>query len=112
MRRGTATINNATFTALLAGGMAAATFAGPALAVLARFVIDDLSLSRAELGWVVSAFSAFAAIASPGMGRLTDRVGGRNALTGIFLMSGLGLIAIAAAPNYWLLIAAAMFTGV
>lgn len=112
MPRDTATTNKATFTALLAGGMAAATFAGPALAVLARFVIDDLALTRAEFGWVVSAYSAMAAVASPGMGRLTDRIGGRNALTGIFLISGLGLVAIAAAPNYWLLIAAAMLTGI
>lgn len=112
MPRGAETINKASFTALLAGGMAAATFVGPALAVLARFVIDDLSLTRAELGWVVAAYSAMAAIASPSIGRLTDRVGGRKALTGIFLMSGLGMVAIAAAQVYWLLIAAAMLAGI
>ncbi len=112
MPRGPGTINRATFTALLAGGMAAATFAGPAFAVLARFVIDDLALTRAELGWVVSAYSAMAALASPGIGRLTDRVGGKKALTAIFLISGLGMVGIAGAPTYWLLIVAAMLTGI
>ena len=70
------------FTVLLSAAMAAATFAGPAFAVLARFIIDDLGLSRAELGWVVAAFSVVGALASPAIGRLTDRVGGRKALAG------------------------------
>jgi predicted MFS family arabinose efflux permease len=91
--------------------MAFATFAGPAFAVLARFIIDDLGLSRAELGWVVAAFSVVGAIASPAIGKLTDRVGGRKALAGIFILSGLGMLAISAAPSYVFLVAAGILTG-
>ncbi|NNC39884.1 MAG: MFS transporter [Acidimicrobiia bacterium] len=104
-------VNRVSFTVLLAAAMAFATFAGPAFAVLARFIIDDLGLSRAELGWVVAAFSVVGAIASPAVGKLTDRVGGRKALAGIFILSGLGMLAISAAPSYAFLIAAGIVTG-
>jgi predicted MFS family arabinose efflux permease len=99
------------FTVLLSAAMAAATFAGPAFAVLARFIIDDLGLSRAELGWVVAAFSVVGALASPAIGRLTDRVGGRKALAGIFILSGIGMLAISTAPSYAFLIGAGILTG-
>ena len=91
--------------------MAVATFAGPSFAVLARFIIDDLSLTRAELGWVVAAFSVVGALASPGIGRLTDKIGGRRTVAGIFAISGAGLLAISAAPSYWWLIGAGILTG-
>lgn len=100
------------FTALLGGAMAAATFAGPAFAVLARFIIDDLGLTRAELGWAVAAFSAVGAVASPTVGRLTDSIGGRRAVAAIFGFSGAGILAISAAPSYWWLVATAALTGV
>ena len=104
-------VSRVSFTVLLAAAMAFATFAGPAFAVLARFIIDDLGLSRAELGWVVAAFSVVGAIASPAIGTLTDRVGGRKALAGIFILGGLGMLAISAAPSFAFLIAAGILTG-
>lgn len=112
MPDGNQQIKRAAFTSLLAAAMAAATFAGPAFAVLARFIIDDLSLTRAQLGWVVAAFSVIGALASPAIGNLTDVVGGRKTVAGIFVFSGVGLLAISIAPSYWWLVAAAMLTGV
>lgn len=112
MPSGERAINRMAFTSILAAAMAVATFAGPAFAVLARFIIDDLSLTRAELGWVVAAFSAVGALASPAIGRLTDKVGGRKAVIGIFALSGIGIVAISTAPSYWWLIGAAMLTGI
>ena len=109
--RPTPTISRVAFTALLAAAMAMATFAGPAFAVLARFIIDDLGLTRAELGWVVAAFSAVGALASPSIGRVTDVLGGRRTLAAVFLLSGLGLVSISVAPGYWWLFAAAVLTG-
>jgi MFS family permease len=91
--------------------MAVATFAGPAFAVLARFIIDEFGLTRAEFGWVVAAFSTVGALASPAVGRLTDSMGGRKALAAIFFIGGLGILAIASAPTYLWLIAAAGITG-
>jgi predicted MFS family arabinose efflux permease len=105
-------INRTRFTVLMAAAMAAATFAGPAFAVLARLIIDDLSLTRAEFGWIVAAFSAVGAIASPTIGRLTDRIGGRRTVTGIFVISGVGLLAVAAAPSFVWLVAAGILTGI
>ena len=112
MPNGGRSLNRLAFTSVLATAMAAATFAGPALGVLARFIIDDLGITRGELGFVVAAYSAAGALASPLVGRVTDQVGGRKAAMGIFLISGLGMMAISAAPGYWLLIGAAMVTGV
>jgi MFS family permease len=91
--------------------MAVATFAGPAFAVLARFIIDEFGLTRAEFGWVVAAFSTVGALASPAVGRLTDSIGGRKALAAIFFIGGLGILAIASAPTYLWLITAAGVTG-
>ncbi len=96
---------------LLAAAMAVATFAGPAFAVLARFIIDEFGLTRAELGWVVAAFSTVGALASPAVGRITDSIGGRKALAAIFILGGLGMLAIASAPTHFWLIAAAALTG-
>lgn len=109
---GPESVNRSAFTALLAAAMAAGTFAGPAFAVLARFIIDDLSLTRAELGWVVAAFSTVGALASPSIGRATDAIGGRRTLAAIFLLSGLGMIAIAVAPSFWWLVLAGVLTGI
>lgn len=111
MPKGDAVINRTAFTALLAAAMAVATFAGPAFAVLARFIIDDLGLTRAELGLVVAMFSAVGALASPAIGRLTDVIGGRKAISAVFAISGAGILAISAAPSYWWLLGVAGLTG-
>jgi predicted MFS family arabinose efflux permease len=99
------------FTILLAAAMAVATFAGPAFAVLARFIIDELALTRAEFGWIVASFSTVGALASPAIGRLTDSIGGRKALAAIFILGGTGMLAIASGPTYLWLIAAAVLSG-
>ncbi len=112
MPDGDGAINRVAFTSILAAAMAIATFAGPAFAVLASFIIDELGLTRAELGWAVGAFAVTGALASPLVGRLTDVIGGRKAATAIFGISGLGLLAISAAPTYTWLIAGAMLAGV
>ncbi|MGF1617997.1 MAG: MFS transporter [Acidimicrobiia bacterium] len=104
-------IRRTAFTLLLGAAMAVATFAGPAFAVLARFLIDKFGLTRAGFGWVVAAFSTVGALASPAVGRLTDSMGGRKALAAIFFLGGLGMLAIASAPTYLWLITAAGLTG-
>lgn len=111
MPRGAPAISRTAFTILLAAAMAVATFAGPAFAVLARFIIDELALTRAEFGWVVASFSTVGALASPAIGRLTDSIGGRKALAAIFVLSGTGMLAIASGPTYLWLIAAAVLAG-
>jgi predicted MFS family arabinose efflux permease len=111
MPSGAPAISRTAFTVLLAAAMAVATFAGPAFAVLARFIIDELGLTRAEFGLVVASFSTVGALASPAIGRLTDSMGGRKALAAIFILGGLGMLAIASGPTYLWLIAAAVLAG-
>lgn len=105
-------VKRAQFTILLAAAMAAATFAGPAFAVLARFIIDDLGLTRAQFGLVVAAFSVVGAVASPPIGSMTDRIGGRRSLAGLFFLSGLGMLAVSVASSYALLVATGILTGI
>jgi predicted MFS family arabinose efflux permease len=72
------------FVALLFAAMAAATLAPAALGILATFVIDDLNISRATLGWLVSTNVIVAALFSPFAGLLTDRLGGKAAIIAVF----------------------------
>ena len=72
------------FVALLFAAMAAATLAPAALGILATFVIDDLNISRATLGWLVSTNVIIAALFSPFAGLLTDRLGGKSAIIAVF----------------------------
>lgn len=75
---------HALFVALLFAAMGAATLAPAALAILATFVIDDLGISRATLGWVVSTNVIMAAVLSPFAGSFTDRLGGKTAILVVF----------------------------
>jgi predicted MFS family arabinose efflux permease len=76
------------FVALLFGAMGAATLAPAAIGILATFLIDDLSMSRATLGWVVSTNVLIAAALSPVAGVLTDRFGGKASMIAVFASSG------------------------
>ncbi len=75
---------HAVFVSLLFAAMAAATLAPAALGILATFVIDDLDISRATLGWIVSTNVIAAAALSPFAGAFADRLGGKAALIVVF----------------------------
>ena len=72
---------------------------------MSSFLLDDLGITRAQLGWVAAGFSIAGALGGPVTGRLTDRFGGRRMLQVLFAMSFLSLIFIASASNYVLLLA-------
>jgi MFS family permease len=101
----------AAFTVTLATAMAAGTLVAPALAVLASFVLDDLDLSRSQLGLVMAAYYGVAAVGSPPVGRLVDRLGGRRLLIATFLLSAAGFLAVAAAATFPLLAVGAAIGG-
>lgn len=92
--------------------MGVATLLYSLIAVLASFIIDDLGISRAQLGLVVTSFSAVAAIASPVVGRATDAVGARAGMLAIFTLSGLGFLLFGIAPGVFGLMGAAMIVGI
>ncbi len=91
--------------------MGIAIFANPSYGILATFIIDDHGLTRAQIGLLATAFSLVGALTSPFVGRAADRVGGKRALLFLFLISGIGLILISAAPTFALMLLAAMFAG-
>jgi len=64
--------------------MTSATVLYSALAVLASAIIDDLGISRAQLGLILAAYSLLSALASPAIGQLVDRFGTRSGMVGIF----------------------------
>lgn len=99
-------------TALLAAAMAAGTLVAPVLAVLASFLLDDLAITRTQLGTAFAVYYGVAAVASPWVGRLTDRIGGRRMLAATFLLSGAGFLLAATSTSLLLLAAAGAVGGV
>lgn len=98
-------------TGLIFSGMGAGTFTIVSLGILASFIIDDLDISRAQLGLVIGADTLFAAAFSPYAGRIADRLGGRRSLMALFLVAALAWIVYSAAPVYGLMFAGAMLGG-
>ena len=96
---------------LLAVAMAAAIFPITAIGVVASFIIDDLGISRTQLGLSITVASAMSALAAIALGRFIDRQGGRTALTTVFSLSAISMLGIAVAPTYALLLAASAVAG-
>ncbi len=82
------------------------------LGALAVFIRDDIPMSDAELGLVVSSFfMASSASAFPG-GRLADRIGPGGAMSWAMVASVLSMVGLAAfADSRWHLIAAMVLGG-
>jgi predicted MFS family arabinose efflux permease len=92
--------------------MTASAFQIFALAILASPIIDELDLSRAQVGLIGSMNTAVGALTSPGTGRLTDRIGPRKSVSLLLAISALGMAAMAWAPSVWWLALAAAISGV
>lgn len=87
--------------------MAFTSLAGFAIGALAPFFIDDLDLSRLELGLLVSIVFAVASVLSVVVGGVVDRLGARRLLGASMLVGAASLGAFALAPGYpWLVLAA------
>lgn len=97
---------------LLLWAMVAGTIFYPAFAVLASAVIADLALTPTTFGVFLFVFSATAAALSPWSGRLTDRLGGRNAVGLTFGLTALGFTALAVSPNLVTLSASSLLVAV
>jgi predicted MFS family arabinose efflux permease len=96
-----------TLAALLFSAMGAGTFTLVALGVLATFIIEDLGISRAQLGLVIGADALLAALLSPAAGRIADRLGGKGAMIFVFGVAGVAYLAYGLAPAFaWLFVGA------
>ena len=95
------------FSSLLFFAMGAATFTASSLGILATFIIDDLSITRAELGIVLAVVHIAAAVLSPIAGRITDRIGGKAAITVLFVLAGATFLLIGTSVGYAMLLVGA-----
>jgi MFS family permease len=96
------------FGSLLFIAMGAATFTAASLGILATFIIDDLSISRAELGLVLGIVNVAAGVLSPIAGRVTDRIGGKKALVALFVTAGATFLILGTAVAYAMLLVGAL----
>ncbi|MEO6652909.1 MAG: MFS transporter [Ilumatobacteraceae bacterium] len=83
-----------------------------AIAILATYLIDDLGLSRAEIGLIGSVNTAVGALSAPTTGRLTDRIGARRSVVTVLIASAAGMAVMSAAPGVWWLALAAAIGGI
>ena len=88
--------------------MGAATFTAASLGILATFIIDDLSITRAELGAILAVVNIAAAVLSPIAGRITDRIGGKRAIVTLFVLSGTTFLLLGTAVGYAMLFLGAL----
>lgn len=96
---------------LLFTAMGAGTFTLVATGILATFIIDDLGITRGQLGLVIGADSLLAAALSPVAGRFADRLGGKRAMLSVFVLAAAAYVAYGAAPAYAFLFFGALVGG-
>lgn len=101
-------VRRTVFGSMLFVAMAAATFTPASLGILATFIIDDLAITRAELGIVLGLVNVAAAVLSPIAGRVTDRIGGKHALVALFVAAGATFLLLGAAVAYAMLFVGAL----
>jgi MFS family permease len=100
------------FSALLFATMGVGTFAALSLGIIAVVLIEDLEISRAQLGIVFAVNTIGAAVLSPFVGRLTDRIGGRRALVIVSVASGIAFLTLGAAPSLGVLMVGSLIGAV
>lgn len=97
---------------LLVAAMAAATYAPIAIGQLAGFIIDDLGISRTELGSLAAVAALAGAVVSPSVGHRVDSLGGRLGLIALFAGAAVGFAGLGLAPSFGLMVAAMVVAGV
>lgn len=92
--------------------MTIATFPIIVFSVLASELIDTFDVTRAQIGFLVTATGLVGALVSPLFGRVTDRIGSVAATRAVLSVGVLTLIGVSLAPTYAVLFAASLATGV
>lgn len=91
--------------------MVATAFQIFALGVLASRLIADFGITRFELGLIGSLNTGVGALSAPLTGRLTDRIGARQATIASQLMTAGGFAVMALASHTWILVLSATILG-
>ncbi|MDH3539509.1 MAG: MFS transporter [Acidimicrobiia bacterium] len=97
---------------LLVAAMAAATYAPIAVGQLAGFIIDDLGITRTELGSLAAVAAIAGAAVSATVGKRVDALGGRLGLLILFAGAAAGFAGLGLAPSFVIMIAAMALAGI
>lgn len=100
------------FATVLSSTMGASTVALTCYAVLAADLIAEFEVDRWQIGALVTAMSLGGALMSPRVGAIADAMGAKRATTTTIALATSGLIGLAVAPRYWMIVAAALVGGV
>ena len=96
---------------VLVSAMVASTFSIFAIAVLASPIIDDLGISRTQVGLIGSVNTGLGALSAPLSGRLTDRIGSRRAVLILLGVSAVSMTLMGLARNPWMLLLSGIVAG-
>lgn len=91
--------------------MGVATASTPLVGVLAPLLRDEIAMPPAKVGLLVATYAAVSALASWPAGLITDRMGGRLAVSMVFAGSALSLLGVASATSYEWLLGAVVIAG-
>ena len=92
--------------------MGFATVTGGVLGILGPFLLDDLGITRAQLGWLITFNTFSGALISFWIGGFTDRIGAFAALGLLGLTSAISLVFYASSNAFALVAVGAIFGGV
>lgn len=82
-----------------------------AIGVLGPQIIQDLGISREQLGWLTTSTFGLAALLSPWAGALVQRMGNRQGLFLLFLLVAMSFSLIAVLPGFWGVLTALLLCG-
>jgi predicted MFS family arabinose efflux permease len=91
--------------------MASSTAVQFVFGVLARWLLEDFAISRAQLGLLTTAAFVVGGVGSVPGGRLVDRIGGRRVQIASLTLICVSSLIMAASPTYPLLLLGAALTG-
>src|SRR5918996_2230354 len=98
--------------AITSATMAIATFPIIVFSVLAADLIEEFSVTRFQVGILVTATGLVGSLVSPTFGRVTDRVGAVTSTRAVLALGLATLIGLALSPTYLMLVTASLLTGV
>ena len=96
---------------LLTSGMALSMLVLYAIGSLGPFIIDDLHISKSQLGLLTAVAFGTATVVSLYAGHLTDVIGGRRALVALLALIAVDFGLLAATRTYWFLLGALVLAG-
>lgn len=92
--------------------MGFAFFGNTVFGALASEIINSMGIDRWQMGMLATAATAGGALLSPRLGKWADTAGGRRSTVTTLIVAGVALFFVGVAPEFSLLVGAAVLTGV